>query len=764
MNNQTDTTIYALQNKAKVGDAQAQLELAVCYSTGEGVEKNVELALQWLKKSAEQGQAEAQFILGFLYLKDNQLVEKHIQKYVNKLVGEVIQRKSTSLIFDLLFESTQKDESAFFWLKKAAEQNHAGANFWLGLCYQNTVDTEEYLPLAFANFKNAAEQGYQEAYYKLALCYHNALGTQQNDEQAFQWLTKAVEETDVDPDAYLLLAHLCYFGHGTPQNRVIAYKWYGKATVEGVSMAHLPDVQFQLAKCYLFGIEGISVNYETGMQCLLSVLQNHHAEALQWMEETYLKVAFPYFSERNDLNQCYDFAYKWLSDNVKESPTDFETHFCLGILYAFGKGVAKSHELAIKHFNKSLNHCADHFEPGEFFLELLYNFTELYTDVINGKNHGYFIEKLAPFFIEKKGFTIDGYDAGSCAQLSDKLAPNGEPIVIQPALRFAFQMEMREYDELRAFLGRFKQSENTFTLPAAQHSINTLSLMAVDQAEELDTKNQELNNMIAMFAHNFLGTLQCIRSNAEHENNPDIHLKTVKMMGGALTAFSIISADDDKLIEQLKQDKGGETNLQQSLSNNLALAISQLLSKTNKDKIINLYLKYLIQTEQIEQDTTGEELRSNRTYRKKWQALQHQWEDEFNALFSEQAELYTLQTWIADNFFPIQIVGFNKHTIRFKEYGITDSIFLVVFMEIFVNALKYIDVTHNEPLVITLSEQEQNYTLLCENPSSQNTGKGTHKGIDFLQTIANKLSGSFNSELTENSFKTSFIIPAELLK
>jgi hypothetical protein len=85
-------------------------------------------------------------------------------------------------------------------------------------------------------------------------------------------------------------------------------------------------------------------------------------------------------------------------------------------------------------------------------------------------------------------------------------------------------------------------------------------------------------------------------------------------------------------------------------------------------------------------------------------------------------------------------------------------------MEIFVNALKYIDVTHNEPLVITLSEQEQNYTLLCENPSSQNTGKGTHKGIDFLQTIANKLSGSFNSELTENSFKTSFIIPAELLK
>jgi signal transduction histidine kinase len=281
--------------------------------------------------------------------------------------------------------------------------------------------------------------------------------------------------------------------------------------------------------------------------------------------------------------------------------------------------------------------------------------------------------------------------------------------------------------------------------------------------KQVEEKNKELNNLIAMFAHNFLGTLQCIRSNAEHDNNAKIHLKTVKMMSGALTAFSIISADDDKLIEQLKQDNTGETNLLQNLANNLALAISQLLSKTNKDKIINLYLNYLRKTNQIETDTISEELRENRDYRKKWQALQHQWEDEFNALFSENVELCSLQTWLADNFFPVQITGFDNNNIRFKEYGITDSIFLVVFMEILVNALKYMDVSQNQPLILTLHKQDQHYHLICENPSSQETYRGTHKGMDFLKSIARKLNAQFITESTEQQFKTTFIIPAELL-
>jgi len=285
----------------------------------------------------------------------------------------------------------------------------------------------------------------------------------------------------------------------------------------------------------------------------------------------------------------------------------------------------------------------------------------------------------------------------------------------------------------------------------------------LEAQEIIKQKNKELNNLISMFAHNFLGTLQCIRSNAEHDNNPNIHLKTVKMMGGALTAFSIISADDDKLVELLKQDNTGESNLLQSLANNLAFAISLLLSKTNKDKIINIYLNTLQKTGQIKAETNGEELRFDKDNRKKWQALQHHWEDEFNALFSEQVELSQLTQWINDNFFAIEIIGFDKYSLHFKEYGITDSIFLVILMETFVNSLKYIDVKANKPLTLKLCKQNNAYQLSCENPSQQESHRGTHKGMDFLQTIANKLNGEFISEPTENTFKTTFSIPAQLL-
>jgi len=323
------------------------------------------------------------------------------------------------------------------------------------------------------------------------------------------------------------------------------------------------------------------------------------------------------------------------------------------------------------------------------------------------------------------------------------------------------------FDKAVEYFEKIIATDKSYTYPlettkhvktSAEHEIKL-----IEYKYRLEDKNKELNNLISMFAHNFLGTLQCIRSNAEHDNNPNIHLKTVKMMGGALTAFSIISTDDDKLVELLKQDNTGESNLLQSLANNLAFAISLLLSKTNKDKIINIYLNTLQKTGQIKAETNGEELRFDKDNRKKWQALQHHWEDEFNALFSEQVELSKLTQWINDNFFAIEIIGFDKYPLHFKEYGITESIFLIVLMETFVNALKYMDVKASNPLTLSLCKQNNVYQLSCENPSQQEGYRGTHKGMDFLQTIANKLNGEFISEPTENTFKTTFSIPAQLL-
>ena len=446
------------------------------------------------------------------------------------------------------------------------------------------------------------------------------------------------------------------------------------------------------------------------------------------------------------VNQNDGLAFEWFKKAAEQGFSKAYSH--LGIMYDEGRGVESNDELAFKYFQLAAEETDDGKGTSNFYLARCYEY-----GIGVEKNHDLaekYKQRVDPIYRYKDVLLVDPKSPKYKQHLplkTDCLIQTGD----FESLRKNFEEYSKRFevadDYKHFYIGYIKKAEELSK-----------------KNQELEEKNKELNNLVAMFAHNFLGTLQCIRSNAEHENNPSIHLKTVKMMGGALTAFSILSADDDKLVEQLKQDNAGETSLQQSLANNLALAISQLLGKTNKDKIVNLYLHHLRKTQQIESDTTSEELRANRDYRKKWQALQHQWEDEFNALFTEKADLPLLQQWITDNFFPVEIIGFDSFNISFKEYGITDSIFLIVFMEIFVNAFKYMDASKNEPLILKLCKEDQCYKLVCENPSSQETGRGTHKGMDFLKTIAKKLSGQFITEVTENSFKSTFTIPSELLK
>jgi len=65
-----------LLRKAEAGDAKAQLDLARAYSEGTGVPKDSGKSLEWLRKSAAQGYAGAEVVLGLFYQKGVGGVEK----------------------------------------------------------------------------------------------------------------------------------------------------------------------------------------------------------------------------------------------------------------------------------------------------------------------------------------------------------------------------------------------------------------------------------------------------------------------------------------------------------------------------------------------------------------------------------------------------------------------------------------------------------------------------------------------------------------
>ena len=114
-----------------------------------------------LKRSAEQGDALAQYILAMMY-------------------NEEEAEKSLGLKFD--------------WMKKSAEQGNIFAQYDLAVMYYNGKGIKKDRNLAFLWMKKSAEQNYAPAQYVLAMIYHNGWEIERNLDLAFYWIQKAVEQ------------------------------------------------------------------------------------------------------------------------------------------------------------------------------------------------------------------------------------------------------------------------------------------------------------------------------------------------------------------------------------------------------------------------------------------------------------------------------------------------------------------------------------------------------------------------------------------
>lgn len=118
-------------NAAKMGDAEAQTNLGICFQNGQGVAQNYEEAVKWYRKAAEQGNADAQNRLATRYYK-----------------GEGV---------------TRNYEEAVKWFRKAAEQGYDKAQFNLGTCYNDGRGVAQNKKEAVKWYHKAAKQGYRDA-------------------------------------------------------------------------------------------------------------------------------------------------------------------------------------------------------------------------------------------------------------------------------------------------------------------------------------------------------------------------------------------------------------------------------------------------------------------------------------------------------------------------------------------------------------------------------------------------------------------------
>ena len=322
--------------EAKAGNRLAQYNVGLYYHNGwSGVKQDYQQAAYWYRKSADQGYADAQLNLGYLY---------------EKGLGV-----------------SQDSQQAVYWYRKAAEQGNVSAMFNLGSCYHDGNGVTQDCQQAVYWSRKAAEQGHGAAMCRLGNCYYEGECVDQDYQQAVYWYRKAADQGV--SSGMNSLGHCYKDGNGVTQDYQQAVYWYRKADEQGSAAA-----KYNLAVCYYYG-EGVGQDYEKAYELTLEALEemdDPEEMALPYnllaifydngqgvakdgeMAEELYKLAISYGSMEAKANLGgvyynkgdYTEAFPLLSDAAADGLNSAQ--YLLGCMYRSGSGVTKNENIAIR--------------------------------------------------------------------------------------------------------------------------------------------------------------------------------------------------------------------------------------------------------------------------------------------------------------------------------------------------------------------------------------------------------------------------------
>ena len=216
-----------VRKAAEQGNAEAQVKLGEMYRQGVGVTQDLAETVKWYRKAAEQGHVVAQCNLGVCYAKGDG-VEEDIEeamkwfrkaadqgnavaeKYYQRCLSLVAQRKTTADAVQAKVTSKSEAESPEE-VRKAAEQGNAEAQFKLGEMYRQGVGVTQDFAETAKWYRKAAEQGHVAAQCNLGVCYAKGDGVEEDIDEAMKWFRKAADQGDTDARNYYCMLEVRQF-------------------------------------------------------------------------------------------------------------------------------------------------------------------------------------------------------------------------------------------------------------------------------------------------------------------------------------------------------------------------------------------------------------------------------------------------------------------------------------------------------------------------------------------------------------------------
>ncbi len=217
---------------AERGDPVAQYQLASFYMNGHGVSPNMDEALSWTLKAAENGHTDARFEVATVLLDSTEPSEQlrakrwfeacalDYQKRANE--GDTEAQRRLSWMYETGNGVAQNDEKSELWAIEASRRDYEAGEtleteelYNLGVAYFQGDVIERDFAKAGDIFTKTAEAGLAQAQYSLGLFYANGTAFERNEETAFSWFVKAAAQGH--DKAQFEVAQRYYYGYGAPQ-------------------------------------------------------------------------------------------------------------------------------------------------------------------------------------------------------------------------------------------------------------------------------------------------------------------------------------------------------------------------------------------------------------------------------------------------------------------------------------------------------------------------------------------------------------------
>src|SRR6185312_11104668 len=165
--------------KAHTDCGQCFWQIGFFYAHGIETETDLGQAVQWYKKAAEQGHANAQFNLAVCYdngtgvEKDKQKAAVLYQSAVKQahMSIQVENSRHYSNVSGLRFDIRLLTD----FCQSRAKEGNVYAQYMLGLYYENGIGVEADIQRALEFYEKAAEQGYSKAHSKVYTFYKDGL-------------------------------------------------------------------------------------------------------------------------------------------------------------------------------------------------------------------------------------------------------------------------------------------------------------------------------------------------------------------------------------------------------------------------------------------------------------------------------------------------------------------------------------------------------------------------------------------------------------